>query len=72
MKLLIIISLAFMTSCDWVEKASVTKAIILCNGNGGLDKIRSDVFGAYVVIRCANRARFEIPNDNVYTKIEGL
>lgn len=71
MKILIIISLAFMTSCAWIEKASVTKAIILCHGNGGLDKITMGVRG-FVKISCENGARFNIPNDKVYTKIEGL
>lgn len=72
MKILIIISLAFITSCSWVEKASVTKAIILCNGNGGLNKLRVDFFGVSVMIYCENGARFDIDNDKVYTKIEGL
>lgn len=71
MKLLIIISCAFISSCAWVEKASVTKAIILCNGNGGLDDLRVGFFGAEVIIHCENGAIFHIPNDKVYTMIKG-
>lgn len=72
MKLLIIISLAFMTSCEWIEKPAITKAIIFCAGNGGLSKLKVDYFSGSVAISCGNGAHFEIPNDKVYTKIEGL
>ena len=76
MKLLIIISLAFITSCAWVEKPAVTKAIILCAGNEGLKKLKLAYTGSFsgssVIILCENGARFKILNEKVYTKLEGL
>jgi len=72
MKILIIISCLFISSCAWVQKPAITKAIILCNGNGGLVKIRLTRGGSYVEIFCANGALFEIENEKVYTKLEGL
>lgn len=71
MKILIIISLAFMTSCAWIEKPAVTKSIILCADNGGLKKLQL-AFAGHVLIHCENGARFNVDNEKIYTKIEGL